>query len=68
MEKKEDKCSFQKRGGEPYHAANGISWTAALRPLLPCLKIAMHINMLQDKRHFNALLINFKTVRASRED
>ena len=67
-EKKKEKSSFQKRGGEPYYAANSISWTAALRPLLPCLKFAMHTNMLQDKRNFNALLTKFKTLGASRED
>ena len=67
-EKKKEKCSLQKRGGELYHATNDISWTAALRPLLPCLKIAIYTNMLKDKRHFKALLTNFKTVGASRED
>ena len=58
---------FQKRGVEPYHALNSISWAAALRPLLLCLKIAMQTNIHQDKRHFNALLTNFKTERASKE-
>ena len=48
------------------HAANSISWTAALRPLLICQKIAIYTNMLKDKRHFNALLTNFKRVGASK--
>ena len=33
-EKKKKKCFFQKRGKDPYHVANAISWTAALTPLL----------------------------------
>ena len=51
---------LKKRRKYAYYTADGISWTAAAKPLLHAFrKIAMHANMLLDK-DFNASSTNYR--------